>query len=55
MSDVYPVKNTVERSGAKEKKELSPFKKRVRRGYRNRSVPTRYGTAPTHKSKKTFF
>ena len=33
-------------------KEKSPLKKLLRRGSRNRSVPTRYGTTYTRKSEK---
>ena len=42
----------VDRSEASEKKEKAPLKKLLRRGSRNRSVPTRYGTTYTHKSEK---
>ena len=47
-----PCENIVDRSEASEKKEKSPLKKLLRRGARNRSVPTKYGTTYTHKSEK---
>ena len=49
---MFTHENIVERSGASEKTEKSSLKNFLRRGSRNISVQTRYGTTYTHKSEK---